>query len=42
MMNQTVKASLDLFVALAVLIAFSQDVYKLSFSSDVKPTQTAN
>jgi hypothetical protein len=42
MMNQTIKASLDLFVAIALLVAFSQDVYKLSFNSDVKPTQMAN
>jgi hypothetical protein len=39
MMNQAVKASLDLFIAVAILIAFGQDVYKLTFNTDVKPTQ---
>jgi hypothetical protein len=32
-MNQAVKAGLDLFVAIAVLVAFGQDLYKLTWNS---------
>jgi hypothetical protein len=31
-MNQVIKASLDFFLAISVLIAFGQDIYKLNLT----------
>lgn len=33
-MSQLIRASLDLFVALAILITFGQDLYKLTIGSN--------
>lgn len=40
-MTNIIRASLDLFIAVSVLAAFGQDVYKLTFSQGT-PTAVSN